>query len=265
MPASIWRRADGGASNDSLAFESLLLERAETAGFVRSVLGEALGRSIDAWRRPAATSQAPCLLIAAGFHGEEAAGPWGVLEFLRSTPRVLFDRAHLTLLPLVNATGFAAGQRLNARDENPNRGYGAARGSDQPSAEGEVLLAHAAELLDAARDGVLSCHEDRWLHHSYVYSFEPGEPGSFSRGLVGAAAQWFEVAPDGEIDSCPVRNGMIHNHYDGSFESWLSECGAAVAACIETPGEADFERRVQAQAALMRAFVELRAAAAGHR
>ena len=260
MSASIWRRPDGGASNDLAAFDALCAERAEATGFVRSVLGEALGRTIAAWERAAASSRAPHVLIAAGFHGEEAAGPWGVLEFLGSTPPDLLDRAHLVLLPLVNATGFAAGQRLNALGENPNRGYGAARGDDRPSAEGEVLLSHSARLAEAGRDGVLSCHEDRWLRHAYVYSFESGPPGAFSRSLVETAARWFAVAPDGEIDGCVVRDGLIHNHYDGSFEAWLSECGAAVAACIETPGEADFARRVQAQAALMRTFVEMRVA-----
>ena len=254
----IWRREDGGASNDLPAFEALCAENAGAAGFERSVLGVALGHSITAWQRPASAPQAPRLLIASGFHGEETAGPWGVLEFLRTTPRALLDSVHLVLLPLVNATGFADGQRMNVLGENPNRGYGASRGSDRPSAEGEVLLAQAAWLADAARDGVLSCHEDRWLHHAYVYSFERGQPGAFSRGLVDAATQWFAVAPDGEIDGCPVRDGLIHNHYDGSFEAWLSEIGAEVAACIETPGEADFVRRVRAQAALMRAFVELR-------
>ena len=98
------------------------------------------------------------------------------------------------------------------------------------------------------------------MSHAYVYSFEPGPPGAFSRSLVETAARWFAVVPDGEIDGCVVRDGLIHNHYDGSFEAWLSECGAAVAACIETPGEADFARRVQAQAALMRTFVEMRVA-----
>lgn len=259
-PASIWCRAGGGASNDLRAFDDLCAERAGAAGFESFVLGEVLGHPVTTWRRPAAAPQAPRLLIASGFHGEEAAGPWGVLEFLQSVPRELLDRAYLVLLPLVNATGFAAGQRLNALGENPNRGYGVARGADRPSAEGEILLAHAAQLEEAARDGVLSCHEDRRLHHAYVYSFERGEPGSFSRSLVATAAQWFAVAPDGEIDGCPVRDGLIHNHYDGSFEAWLSETGAKVAACIETPGEADFGRRVQAQAAMMRAFVELRTA-----
>ncbi len=53
----------------------------------------------------------PRLLVASGFHGEEPAGPWGVLEFLDSAPQGLLSRVQLLVLPLVNVTGFRAGTR----------------------------------------------------------------------------------------------------------------------------------------------------------
>ncbi len=251
-----------GASNNLCSFETELAACAKARGLRIEPLGSALGHTLTIATRAARRAPAARLLIAAGFHGEEPAGPWGMVEFLRLAPDALLDRAELSLIPLVNASGFAAGRRLNDSGENPNRGYGARCGDDLPSAEGRVLVAHGQRLLHAAADGLLCCHEDLAEHATYAYTFEPGRaPGAFSHGLIDTAARYFALPPDGEIDGLPVRNGLIHNHYDGSFEAWLCESGVPAAACIETPGQQDFGRRVLAQAALMQAFVALRAGA----
>lgn len=266
-PPDVWPHPDGCASNDLAAFEARFGAIARARGFAPERLGEALGHDIAWWQRPAGAASrprpdAPRLLIASGFHGNESAGPWGLVQWLHQVPDELLDAAHLSLLPLVAATGFTAGRRLNALGQNPNRGYGTPRGqpgAHAPSAEGEVLLRHGDRLAAAARDGVLACHEDLTRPWAYVYSFEPRpEPGPFSQRLVAAGARWFERPPDGDIDGCTVRGGLIHNHFDGSFECWMTERGAAVAACIETPGRADFARRVQAQVAMVFAFVARR-------
>jgi hypothetical protein len=71
-----------------------------------------------------------------------------------------------------------------------------------------------------------------------------------------ANASFFAVHPDGEVDGCPVRDGIVFNHQDTSFESWLLLEGARHAACVETPGQQPIERRIAAQAAMMGFFVE---------
>lgn len=255
----IWPRpSDAGASNDWTTFQAEIVPLLEARGFGMRELGRPLGHPLWLARRSGRAAQVR-LLIATGFHGEEPAGPWGLLDFLRSLPQTLLERLDLSLLPLVNVSGFSRGLRLNARGENPNRGYGPHRGGDRPSIEGELLLAHGAELLAAARDGLLCAHEDHGPDATYVYSFEPtAEPGAFSRSLIATAARYFPVAPDGEIDGCTVRGGLIHNQHDGSFESWLVASGVPVAACVETPSRRDFGCRVAAQAALMLDFVAQR-------
>ncbi|MEK8050872.1 hypothetical protein AACH10_11550 [Ideonella sp. DXS22W] len=261
-PPDVWPRPEGGASNDLAAFEAEFAAIATARGFAPERLGDALGHAITRWQRPAdaAPDGAPRLLIASGFHGNESAGPWGLVLALRLLPQALLARVHLSLLPLVSGSGFTAGRRLNALGQNPNRGMGGHGGAHAPSAEGEVLLRHGERLAAAARDGVLACHEDLTRPWAYVYSFEPqATPGPFSQCLVAAGARWFTLAPDGDVDGCTVRGGLIHNHFDGSFECWMTECGAAVAACIETPGRADFARRTQAQAAMVLEFLAQRA------
>lgn len=257
----IWPRPGGaGASNDREAFDTEFAALAQRRGFRVEPLGVALGhRILLATRRPEAGAERQ-LLIAAGFHGEEPAGPWGVLEFLRVAPDALLERVTLGVVPLVNATGFAAGRRFNARGENPNRGYDPAIADECLSAEGAVLLGQRERVLAAARDGLLCCHEDEGVQAAYVYALEPAEtPGRFSRGLVETMARFFPLVPDGQVDGCPVADGLVYNRHDGSFESWAVRHGVPAAATVETPGRADFAQRVAAQAALMTTFVELRA------
>lgn len=256
---SIWPRPDaGGFSNDLRAFTHQWQQLATARGVELQALGQPLGHTLWAGQRPARQAGAPHLLLAAGFHGEEPAGPWGMLDWLGRAPDALLDQVHLSLLPLVNATGFAAGLRFNALGQNPNRGYGAHCGDDLPSAEGALLLQHAAWLLPAASDGLYCGHEDLEQSHTYLYTFEPGRPpGTFSRGLLDTAARFFTIAPDGLIDDCPVEDGLIHNRYDGSFEAWCCEQGTRRAVCAETPGQQPFDERVRAQSALMQRFLEL--------
>jgi predicted deacylase len=262
-----WQRAGGaGASNDIDAWRRELAECAQVGGWQSHELGPVLGQSLPLLRKGHARAGAPRLLIASGFHGEEPAGPWGVIEFMRTLPEALADQVDLSLLPLVNATGFAAGTRFNAQGENPNRGYGIHANGDQPSIEGTRLIAEAERLLPLAADGLLTCHEDVGLSHTYAYTYERGpDPGPFSRMLVATAAAHFELHPDGVVDECPISDGLVYNRFDGSFECWFSEQGVPLAACIETPGQHDFTRRVRAQASLMLAFVEHAVAQAASR
>jgi predicted deacylase len=256
----VWQRPRrAGASNDVAAFRAQLSALVGGTGWQAVELGPVLGQPLPLLMRSAAMPAAPRLLIAAGFHGEEPAGPWGVLRFLRSAPRALLAGAHLSLLPLVNATGFAAGRRYNDRMHNPNRGYGPDASAERPSAEGRALMRAAARLRVCAADGLLACHEDIDSESAYVYGYEPlARPGAFSRALRDELARHFPLPDAPMIYGDPVRGGIIFNRPDGSFEAWLSHAGARVAACIETPGRAPFAARVRAQAAVIQAFVAQR-------
>jgi len=250
-----WRHDDGTASSDWQRFRERLSALALRRGFATADLGPVGEEPLFLLTRPARDADAPRLLLSSGFHGEEPAGPWGLLILLDTMPDALLDAVTLTVLPLVNVTGFRAGRRYNDWGENPNRGY--LPGEARPSREGLALLAHGECLLAAAQHGLLTCHEDVLLSHGYLYSLESGPaPGPLSRALLAANAAHFPVHPDGEVDGCAVQGGIVFNHRDTSFESWLFERGAPYAACVETPGQQPFPQRVAAQASMARAFVE---------
>ena len=242
-------------SNDIVLWRQLFTAQATRLGLQVQTLGTVLGEPLWLLCRAASRPSAPSRLLACGFHGEEPAGPWGLLQFLQGLDGAALDSVNLTLLPLVNCTGFAAGTRFNAEGDNPNRGF--ASPGATPSAEGRLLLQHAAELAAAGRDGVLSCHEDVMVDQAYLYALEHADaPGPLAQRLLQANLQHFAQHPDGLIDGCTVKGGVIFNHRDGSFEDWLFGLGAAFAACVETPALQPFERRVQAQAAMMAVFVQ---------
>jgi predicted deacylase len=247
-------------SNDIDVFYAQLAEEVNRLGLKKNTLGSVDSFAINLYQSASQRSDLPSLLISAGFHGEEAAGPWGMLHFLRGLQPALFERVNLSLLPLVNPTGFKAGHRFNRFGENPNRGFTLENGKPTPnehtSLEGKLLLEHAQLLCAASRDGILTCHEDVLMNETYVYSFEPTQtPGRFSLGLRDALGQYFKLAKDGFIDECPVTDGVIFNHFDTSFEAFLVRSGAKLAACSETPGQEDFDRRVQANSAAMGQFI----------
>jgi predicted deacylase len=254
--AWVWDLPDGGRSNDADALRSGWQGLVDAGGWRTETLGCVGDDPLLLLERPARDPASPRLLLAAGFHGEEPAGPWGLLRFVCAADPALLARAHLTLLPLVNPTGFRAGRRFNDWGENPNRGFGRHAGGIAASREGRRLMAHAARLAAAGRDGVLSCHEDvKQTRFGYLYSLERlDSPGPFSQALLAANAQHFPVHPDGEVDGCPIQGGIVFNRHDGSFEAWAMELGALRAACVETPGQADIARRIAAQAAMADAF-----------
>lgn len=250
-----WDIADGHTSNDWNRFRERLEAVASRRRFSLLTLGSAGGEPILLLRCGTAGGAAPPLLVVSGFHGEEPAGPWGVLEFLESASPELLSAARLTVLPLVNVTGFSRGTRFNAWGENPNRGYLGIPG-ESPSREGRILLDHQALLVPAAQEGLLTCHEDVLLTHAYLYSLEREEaPGELTRALLAANAAHFPLHPDGLVDGCAVSGGIVFNHYDGSFESWLMSRGIAYAACVETPGQQPIARRIAAQHGMIETFV----------
>lgn len=139
----------------------------------------------------------------------------------------------LEFIALVNPTGFSRGHRFNKYGENPNRGFvfenGKPKANEHTSVEGKLLLDHAQLLIAACRDGILTCHEDVLSREAYVYSFEPSQvPGRFSLDLRDTLGGYFPIAVDGEIDACPVKDGLIFNHFDTSFEACLVRSGARV-------------------------------------
>ena len=238
----------------------LLLDRVVVVAKQRSLTVTTLGE-VGRWPLLFLSSRTvigPSLLLAAGFHGDEPAGCWGLLDFLEGAPDELFQQNRLSFLPCVNPSGLHAEIRCNDLGEDPNRGFcHASMTGDRLSREGDLLVRYIPRIFD----GIISLHEDEDVTGSYVYASEPGEGlGNFTRALVDAQRRFFASVPDGLLYGSTVRDGAIYwqdrlEEHDGSFEDYLFHSGTLYTACTETPGRLDFEQRVRANSEVARAFV----------
>ena len=104
-----WGLGDSARSHHLTLWRQAFSHEASRLGLAVHLLGTVLGEPLWMVTRVAADAAAPYRLVASGFHGEEPAGPWGLLKFLQGVDAATLDAVHLTLLPLVNCTGFAAG------------------------------------------------------------------------------------------------------------------------------------------------------------
>ena len=207
---------------------------------------------------PVENIDAPCVLVAAGFHGDEIAGCYGILRFLETTYQKLVKKINISFLPVVNPYGFSKRTRSNASGQDVNRGFCHAKIRESSvSAEGKILINCLPSLLNSSKDGFLSLHEDTEEERFYLYTFEESEsPGIFSQTIKSAMLPHFEPYPNGKIEESVIKDGIIFNHHDGSFEDFLFQEGVPYTVCTETPGLSSFDRRVSANTAITEAFAK---------
>lgn len=254
----VWTMTEEDIQSNDIDFLTMAFrEQSRRWGLSEVILSKTADGEISLYQSVNQKADVPHILIAAGFHGEEPAGCWGILDFLRHGSPEMFDNLAVSFLPLVNLSGLRTGSRLNSAGQNPNRGF--TQGAEvEPSIEGKILLKHQSLLKDAASHGVLCCHEDILCREAYLYTLEHAiQPGYFSVALRDELERFFPVLEKEHIDGCECENGIIFNHFDSSFESWLFSSCSEVAACTETPGLQSFAKRIEANRCLIGAFISL--------
>ena len=239
-------------------------------GYARRTLGTIAGKPI-LLLTPQDKKPGPNLLIASGFHGNEQAGPFGILHFLENH----IININLSFLPLVNPVGFDKNSRDGQAGHNPNRGFD---GDRQVSSEGAILLQHDKLLKSLARDGFISLHEDPDKKTFHIFTYERlNKPSAFSESMRTCCVEYHDTSTGmlnttvGALDSeeegqlkhhqkvsdVVEEPGLVFNDLDGSYESYMFRSGVRFAACTETGGRIDFNLRVRANSEIIKRFVEL--------
>lgn len=249
-------------SNDLEHLKGMFDEEITRLGMGKYVLGTVTDDEISLFQSPKKHAHLPSVLICAGFHGEESAANWGILYFLNQLNEDIFNKINISVLPLVNSTGFRKGYHCNKQGENPNIGFEFINGrpcaGNNIAAEGRILLKNAQLLQSASKSGVLSCHENVLQNNAYIHSFEPrSTPGKFSLELRNKMTEFFPLAEESVMGGYSLDNGIIFNHFTPRFEAFLVKAGARVGFCVETPGQQDFDQRILAHKALINRFVQL--------
>lgn len=192
----------------------------------------------------------PAITIAAGVHGDEPAGSWALLELVETG--ALDPSFCYRIWPCVNAAGFIAGTRENARRVDVNRTFGGTGGSREASA----VLATNRGLKFALS---LDLHEDYDAVGFYCYEYGGGEIG---RHVIAALeADGFAIDPleatfdlAGPLDDahCIRQRGRVvadAAHEVGmlgalSYSMAISREAARHALTFETPSVAPWPTRL---------------------
>ena len=249
-------------------FQKQLIRVCAEKGFSLTPLGEVSQWPIFLIRtQRKETSKKKKVLVVAGFHGEEKAGPWAILKWMSAYNQDNYKGLDISFIPVVNPTAFNKYVRYNTWNQKSNCGFCHPEIKDDLSEEGRILLKHIDRLYSLAMSGFLSLHEDIGLRKEYyLYTFESTkDPGQFTCGLLEELAGWWDkplngisVMADSNLNTPPfVVNGLVYKYCDGSFEDYLSHRGTNRVAVTETPGRAKLERRIDCNVAIIGRFLDL--------
>jgi hypothetical protein len=222
------------------------------------------------------------VVVTAGFHGDEKAGPLTLLEHAAEV--VEHARARgvgLRLYPCVNPSGFEAHTRYNVSGEHPNNDFlryevapGVWRGelrtgerflrSAPTEAVPKETAALAAELgRHPPPEAALDLHQDNFIHGSLFYAYIFGERAAY-RPLLARSGALVPVLRDSIVDSghepgSDVRaddEGFIVCH-DGSITDHYHRAGVRYTAAIETTTETPHAQADEINLIWIRGFIDL--------
>jgi hypothetical protein len=240
-------------------FYSRMIPAAERLGLGVQTLGFTHGWPLFLLCCPKQYS--PRVLIAAGFHGEEQAGPWALLRYLEIVPVNVLFSVNMAFLPIVNPTGFRKSRRFNDEGDSPNTGFIHPAPKEHLSIEGEILVKNKDLLVQLAQNGFLTLHEQDHAPNFYTYAFEKRkEPSEATKAIRDTGKRFFPILEDGPLPPPGGGfsvNGIVLNEHDGSFEDMLSHSGVHRCYTTETPMASPMTKRIQANMAVIRTFVKV--------
>lgn len=192
-----------------------------------------------------------CILIAAGFHGNEPAGPVGLNKWAKNLPiddviprysrkgrwipyKFRHDVA-VSFLPLVNPTGFRDGTRDNWKKQPTNRGWIRAEEGETLSLEGRAIQKNFQKILDSSRDGFLTLHEDG-SDAFYAYIYAKKKKKAFEQAILSTGKKHFGLYSGYyEPDKVTIKNGLAESIVSSTFEDLIYDSGVPWVCVTETP------------------------------
>jgi hypothetical protein len=218
------------------------------------------------------------LVITAGFHGEEPAGPLTLMEhFAEIAAYARAREVGLRVYPCINPSGFEAGTRYNLSGERPNNDF--LRYEVAPGLWKGELLHEESFLRWALYDGgpketqavrgdidrfpppaaALDIHQDNYLGSPATYAYTFGDKEAY-RPLMEAASAHVTVIRERQVDDHHHTDagGLIESH-DGSVTDYFMRQGVPYAAALETTTRTPLASSHAVNLIWIRGFIELAA------
>lgn len=200
------------------------------------------------------TPGTPRVLITAGFHGDEQAGPLTLALHFSAIARYASRRGvGLTVFPCLNPSGFELGTRYNASGEKPNNDFlryeledgseeGVLYGRDPAFRRWRVFKQGPQETrairraLERVRTPVaaLDLHQDNYMRRAATYAYVFGDANDYLP-LARRSKKHLPLAARVQVDPRLVTDasGFIWFH-DGSVSDWFMRRGSLYTAALET-------------------------------
>jgi predicted deacylase len=232
------------------------------------------------------TTGARSVVITAGFHGDEKAGPLTLLEHASEIVAYAAERdVGLAIYPCVNPSGFEAHTRYNVTGEHPNNDF--LRYETAPGTwRGELRAGERFLRVTAARDGIpketaalsreldgrpmphaaLDLHQDNFIHGSLFYAYIFGDSASY-RPMLARSGALVPVLRSSIVDSGHEPGTDVHADgegfivcHDGSVTDRFHRAGVPYTAAIETTTETPWPLADEINMIWIRGFIDLAAA-----
>jgi predicted deacylase len=221
------------------------------------------------------------LLITAGFHGEEPAGPLTLAtHFEQIAGYAKRHRVGLTVFPCINPSGFELGTRYNASEEKPNNDFLRYRLDDGSSAselygksptfrrfslykrgpKETRAVRRALEKLPTPH-AALDLHQDNYMRRAATYAYVFGDAKYYER-LARKSSRHLPLAREQQVDPHlhTDANGFIWFH-DGSVTDWFMRRGTKYCATLETTTQSPLEKCHAVNLVWIKGFIDLTARA----
>ena len=187
----------------------------------------------------------------AGIHGDEPAGTFALIEFLRflAAEPVAAESYLIHAYPICNPTGFEDNTRASRNGADLNRQFW------KDSAEPEVQIIER-ELRDQHFHGLIQLHADDTSDG--LYGFVRGH--TLSENLLKPAlAAAGEILPrniSAQIDGFAAKDGIIFDAYEGILAAPAQIEPVPFEIVLETPHHAPMEKQVEALVVAMKTILE---------
>ncbi|MEI6534379.1 MAG: M14 family metallocarboxypeptidase [Verrucomicrobiaceae bacterium] len=182
------------------------------------------------------------IYLSAGVHGDEAAPPWGLLEWAEENTS-LFRSHRFLIFPCFNPHGLMHNTRVDQRGVDINRTF---------HDEREPLIAAWKKILDGRTISVAMClHEDYDAQGCYIYELTSRKENVGAR-ILRECSGIIPTDRRSSIDGRRMKNGhfvrRVAPEMPGVPEAIaLHNIGAPVSLTFESPSEFSLMDRVAVQ------------------
>jgi len=183
------------------------------------------------------------VLLSAGLHGDEPAGPEAIVRFLERDHGTLLQTFEFFILPCINPHGYVHNTRENAIGLDINRSF------EDDTTQEAILVKNV--LQDRHFDTFVEFHEDWEFEGYYLFELQRNQR-PIGRKIIENIKQIGPIHSASSIDDMPVKNGIVQTDLEAkkigndAMPLYVFRFHADHCITSETPTQWDIENRISA-------------------